>query len=152
MYPNDDIQKEIQDLWALLRVIKSSVNPAALFGTWFAGGTGINGAVGHADSPFTPSLTTPVLIPVDTTGGAVIINTTSGTLSDGQVLFLKDITGNAGVVPINFKANNGGGETVEDPGNEGHFVAGTVNVTAQGAFVGWKWQKASNRWIGWMGF
>lgn len=153
MYSKEDIDKELQDLWSFVWRLKAGgITPASLFGTWYAGGTGINGAVGFADSPFTPVASSGiVLYPVDTSGGVVRINTVSGTLQDGQVIFLKDITGNFAVSPCNFVANNGGGETVEEAQAEGTFGA-TSTLSTQGIFAGWKYQLASKRWIGWMGF
>lgn len=154
-YSEEIIQKELQDLWSFIwRVKNGGINPASIFGTWFAGGHGVNGAVNNADSPFTPNLSTGiVLFPVDTTAGAVRINTPGPTasLQDGQVIFFKDISGNFAITPLNFFANNGGGETVELAQNEGNFGSPS-NLTSQGVFQGYKWQKASNRWIGWIGF
>ena len=153
MYSPEEVDKQLQDLWSFIWRIKSGgINPASIFGTWFAGGAGVNGALSAANSPFTPAASSPFsLYPIDTTGGVVRVNTPSGALQDGQVIFFKDIAGNFGVAPFSFVANNGGGETVEEAQNEGTFGA-TSTLSAQGAFQGYKYQLASKRWIGWIGF
>jgi hypothetical protein len=108
---------------------------AGMGGPWIA-------TVTHAASPFSPSAGAR-MIPVDTTAGAVTINT-PGFPFDGQFFFVKDVTGNAAVTPITVAAS--GGSTIEDPSNPGHFGA-TGTLAGQGQSVGFKYKMATTQWI-----
>ena len=123
MYSPEEVDKQLQDLWSFVWRIKyGGINPSSIFGTWFAGGAGVNGALSAANSPFTPAASSPFsLYPIDTTGGVVRVNTPSGALQDGQVIFFKDIAGNFGVAPFLFRRQqrrrrDGGGGA-----ERGHF-------------------------------
>lgn len=103
----------------------------------------------HASTPFTPNPgangAADMVLPCDTSGGALTINTPASPY-DGQMLTIKPIVASA--TPITLHANNGGGETVEDPSNSGSFgLNGTV--PGQGAACRWKYRASDKKWIGW---
>lgn len=105
----------------------------------------------HASSPFTPNPATngpaDLVLPCDTSGGAIQVNTPpTAQLYDGMIITIKPVVASA--TPIDFHANNGGGETVENPSNSGSFgTDGTV--PGQGPACRWKYRAADKKWIGW---
>lgn len=114
-------------------------------GKWATGAGGNN--VLHADSPFQATVVNPC-IPVDTTGGAVQVNTPANPV-DGQLLFVCDAVGNAGVTPIVVHANNAG-ETIDEPQLPGTYGA-NANITGQGVCIGWKYRASDKKWIAFSG-
>jgi hypothetical protein len=121
-------------------------------GVWVKRGTGAHGAVGHADSPFTPTAAE-ICVPFDTSGGAVTINSPLAQDGvslplDGQEFLMKPVVASA--TPAQLQAN-GAGVTVEDPSNACSFGA-TGTVPGQGGAVKWKFQATSKQWIGMSGF
>jgi hypothetical protein len=112
-----------------------------IFGSWTT--TVTSGA-----SPYSPA-PGEVMIAVDTTGGVVVIETPNVPPPiNGQIFFIKPVTQSA--TPITVQAV-GAGVTVENPSNAGSFGA-TGTIPGQGGGVGFKYQAAGTRWIGFTGF
>jgi hypothetical protein len=109
-----------------------------IFGTWTT-------TVNNAASPFSPT-SAQIMIAVDTTGGAVTINTPASP-TDGQVFFIKPVTPSATPITVAGTA----GATVENPSNACNFGA-TGEISGQGGGVGFKYQATGTRWIGFTGF
>lgn len=109
-----------------------------IFGVWTA-------TVNNAASPYSPTAGQ-VMIAVDTSTGAVTINTPA-TPTDGQIFFIKPVTASATPITVAGTA----GATVENPSNAGNFGA-TGQIPGQGGGVGFKYQAAGTRWIGFTGF
>ena len=103
----------------------------------------------HASTPFTPNPATngpaDLVLPCDTSGGALTVNTPASPY-DGMIITIKPIVASA--TPIILHANNGGGETVEDPSNSGTFGANGT-VAGQGPACRWKYRASDLKWIGW---
>lgn len=91
--------------------------------------------------------TADLMIPFNCTGGAVIVNTPPAPY-DGMTLMMKPVVASA--TPGRLHANNGGGETVEDPSNSGSFGA-DGSVPGQGAACWWKYRASDKKWIGLIG-
>ncbi len=136
-----DLQREVSSLYELvwLAIGRATGGASVLFGTWGA-------TVTHADSPFTPAAGR-IMIPVDTSGGAVTIEMPANP-SDGQTFFVKPVVASA--TPITVAAV-GLGVTVEDPSNACNFGA-TGTVPGQGGAIGWKFRLSDQKWIGMTSF
>jgi hypothetical protein len=118
-----------------------SQNILAFFGPW--GATNV-----HADSPVALTAAAPVRA-FNTTGGAIqYLTPPLASLFDGMVIGIKPAVASA--TPATLHAQNGGGETVEDPSNSGNFGAdGTV--PGQGPACFWKYRVSDKKWIGFIG-
>jgi len=142
-YSPEDVQKEIQDLWEMVWLLRAS-----------GGGGPQNTVPWTADilpgqSPFTPTAAQQY-VAVNTTTGAVTVKTPLGSSSgatlpfDGQTFTVKATAASA--TPITIQAN-GVGVTVEDPSNGGTFGAnGTIQAVAGGA-TSFKFRASDKKWI-----
>lgn len=120
--------------------VAQAQNLLALYlGTW--GATNV-----HTDSPVTLTAVAP-LHAFDTTAGAIVYETPA-TPFDGMVIGVKSAV--ASSTPATLHANNGGGETVEDPSNSGTFGANGL-VPGQGSTCFWKYRASDKKWIGLIG-
>lgn len=100
----------------------------------------------HADSPVALTAAAPIRA-FNTAGGTIQYNTPAAPF-DGMVIGIKAAV--AGATPATLHANNGGGETVEDPTNSGNYAV-TVNIPGQGPMCKWKYRVSDTKWIGWSG-
>jgi hypothetical protein len=98
-------------------------------------------------SPFTPARNSAVFLAVDTSGAQVTIFTPASPV-DGDILEVRDKTGQAAINPIKV-APNGSGVSIDDPSNPGTSVGvGAFAVVAnQGASVWWKYFSSTKQWI-----
>jgi hypothetical protein len=115
-----------------------------IFGPWATGGSGTGGTFTNANSPVTATAAG-VLVPCDTSGGIVQVNTPAGP-TDGQIFGVKPVVASA--TPITVHASSG---TIEDPSNAGTFGA-NGSVPGTGGAVLWKYRAADTKWIGMSGF
>lgn len=143
MYSRYDVDKELQDLWALIRGLQSSSGGGG-------GGSGIipwTADVLPAASPFTPTAAQ-VFVAVNTTTGPVTVNTPPNPFN-GQEFVVKATAASA--TPITVHAN-GAGITVEDPSNGGTFGAnGSIQAVAGGS-ARFKFRTSDLKWIAWASF
>lgn len=148
MYPSDDVQKEIQDLWELLFLLRAQVGPGS-----------ITSAAWTPDvlpiaSPFTPT-PSQLFVAVNTAGGVVTVRTplspTGGRPFDGQVFFIKSRVASANPITVNANAATPGGCTVEDPSNGGTFGANGAIQSVAGACIGFKFRASDGLWIAFSG-
>jgi hypothetical protein len=109
-----------------------------IFGVWTS-------TKNNAVSPYSPAAGE-VMIAVDTSTGAVTINTPA-TPTDGQIFFVKPVTASATPITVAGTA----GATIENPSNAGNFGA-SGTIPGQGGGVGFKYQATGTRWIGFTGF
>jgi hypothetical protein len=129
------IQAELDKLRALLAI--AGGQGAAFFGPWN------NPNDTHASSPVQLTSAQP-LRAFDTTGGTIEYLTPPNP-SDAMIIGVKPDVASA--TPATLHANNGGGETVENPSNSGNFVTDGV-IPGQGAACFWKYRAADKKWIG----
>jgi hypothetical protein len=97
----------------------------------------------HADSPVALTAAQP-LVAFSTAGGTIQFLTPPAPFN-GMVIGVKPTTPSA--TPATLHAQNGGGETVENPVSSGSFGTDGA-VPGQGPAVYWKYRATDKKWIG----